>query len=508
VKTKIRQQLNSRQRKIGRRLDKTKFPKNVGPVFRGGNLRYEIAERVHGLGHGGIALFHQLAQNIGLVSAIDARLPILKIRLPYSESDHVLNLAFNGLCGGDCLQDLELRRNDSNYLDALGAQRIPDPTTAGDFCRRFDAARINRLQDIYDDVRIGVWQHQPHSFFDQAILDADGTLTATTGQCKQGMDISYNGIWGYHVLVVSLANTREVLRLVNRPANRPSHEGAAGALDQAIATCLRGGFRKVLLRGDTDFSQTEHLDHWDDDGRIQFIFGYDAKDNLKDLAEQLPAKAWRKLQRPPRYHAVTGLRHRPDNVKDKIVRARGFETLRLQSEEVAEFNYRPSACGREYRMIVVRKNISKEKGELLLQDEIRYLFYITNDWTSEADEIVFCANDRCHQENLLQQLKNGVHALTAPVDNLESNWAYMVMTSLAWSLKAWAALRLPETGRWAEKYQADKLWLLGLEFKAFVQAFVAIPCQIVRQARRLVCRVLCYHQHLPVFFRLAEVLNC
>jgi hypothetical protein len=508
VKIKLRQQLHARKRKIERRLDKTKFPKGFGPVLRGGNLHYEMAERVHGLGHGGIALFHQLAQDIGLVDAIDKHLAIFKIRLPYHESDHVLNLAFNALCGGDCLQDIELRRNDVNYLDALGARRIPDPTTAGDFCRRFDEDRINSLQDIFDNIRIGVWQQQPVTFFKQAILDADGTLTATTGQCKQGMDISYNGVWGYHVLVVSLANTREVLRIVNRPGNRPSHEGAADALERAAFTCLRGGFQSVLLRGDTDFSQTEHLDRWHNTGLIQFVFGYDATSNLKDLAEQLPASAWQKLHRPPKYQAVTGLRHKPDNVKDQIVRERGYETLRLQSEEVAEFTYQPHACRRAYRMIVVRKNISKEKGEQRLHDEIRYLFYITNDGTSTPAEIVFSANDRCHQENLLQQLKNGVHALTAPVDNLESNWAYMVMTSLAWSLKAWAALRLPETGRWAEKHKAEKSWLLGLEFKAFVHAFVAIPCQIVRQARRLICRVLSYHQHLPLFFRLAEVLHC
>ena len=149
------------------------------------------------------------------------------------------------------------------------------------------------LQDIYDDVRVGVWQQQPASFFHEAILDADGTLVATTGQCKQGMDIAYNGIWGYHPLVMSLANTREVLRIVNRSGNRPSHEGAAEALDLAAATCLRGGFHQVLLRGDTDFSQTEHLDRWDADGRITFIFGYDAMPNLEDLAEQLPAKAWK-----------------------------------------------------------------------------------------------------------------------------------------------------------------------------------------------------------------------
>lgn len=508
MKTKLRRQLAASKRRIQRRLDKTKFPKHSGPVLAGGTIRYEFAQRVRGIGHGGIPLFHQLARDLGLLKAIDSRLGIFKIHLPYTESDHVFNIACNALCGGDCLQDIELRRNDINFLDALGAQRIPDPTTAGDFCRRFAPHHIDALQDIYDQVRIRVWQLQPSSFFDQAILDADGVLVPSTGQCKQGIDIAYNGTWGYHPLVISLANTREPMCIVNRSGNRPSHEGAAEALDAAMATCLRGGFRKVLLRGDTDFSQTEHLDRWHALGNVSFIFGYDARDNLEDIAHNLPENAWQKLIRPPRYQAVTGLRHRPVNLKDRIVRERGFETLRLQSEEVAEFRYRPQACVREYRMIVVRKNISKEKGELLLEDEIRYLFYITNDWDSPAHDIVFSANDRCHQENLLQQLKNGMHALKAPVDNLTSNWAYMVITSLAWNLKAWAALRLPETGRWAEKYRADKLWLLGLEFKTFVHAFIALPCQIVHQERRLICRLLSYHPHLPIFFRLAEVLRC
>ena len=129
MKSKLRRQLAARKRKIQRRLDKTRFPKKSGPVLAGGNLRYEVSERVHGLGYGGISLFHQLARDLGLIDAIDTRLRIFKVRLPYSESDHVFNLAANTLCNGDCLQDIELRRNDVNYLDALGAQRIPDPTT-------------------------------------------------------------------------------------------------------------------------------------------------------------------------------------------------------------------------------------------------------------------------------------------------------------------------------------------------------------------------------------------
>jgi Transposase DDE domain group 1 len=509
VNAKIRQQLKQRKRRIERRLDKCNVEGCDRPMFTASNIHYELSGRDRGIAHGGLGAMHALVRQLGLAEAIDRHLVLFKIHLPYHESDHVLNLAYNALCEGTCLQDIELRRNDEVFLDAVGARRIPDPTTAGDFCRRFDVADIHVLQEALHETRQKVWAKQPEQFFAEAVLDMDGTLVGTTGSCKQGMDIAYDGTWGYHPLIVSLANTGEVLGLVNRPGNRPSHEGAAAEVDRCLAVCFQGGFRRVLLRGDTDFSQTQHLDRWHADGRIRFLFGYDCHPTLVDIAEHLPARAWTKLQRPARYPVATKLRQRPDNVKAKIVKQRQFETLRLQSEEVAEFNYQPTACGQVYRMVVVRKNITKEEGELRLHDEIRYFFYITNDWVREADEIVFCANDRCDQENLLAQLHGGCRALRAPVDNLESNWAYMVMTALAWDLKAWWALLLPEgPGRHGAAYRADKRWVLGLEFKTFVQAFVRLPCQIVRTGRRLLYRLLSWNPYQPIFFRLVEVLRC
>jgi hypothetical protein len=508
VNAKIRQQLARRKRRIQQRLDKTKLGQPERPAFTASNIHYDIADKTHGLAHGGIGAIHLLARRLGLIDAIDRRLHLLKIHLPFHESDHVLNIAYNVLCEGTCLQDIELRRNDEVFLDALGARRIPDPTTAGDFCRRFSVADIHTLQNIFHDTRIRTWTGQPHEFFERAVIDMDGSLVRTSGRCKQGMDIAYNGTWGYHPLLLSLANTREVLSIVNRSGNRPSHEGAAAEVDRCLEVCFRGGFRTVLLRGDTDFSQTQHLDRWHADRRVRFLFGFNAMANVIAMAEHLPDRAWKKLARPPRYQAQTQPRQRPANVQDQIVRQRGFETLRLQSEEVAEFNYQPSACANTYRMIVVRKNITKEKGETRLFDEVRYFFYITNDWVSEADELVFQANDRCDQENLLAQLHGGCRALHAPVDNLESNWAYMVMTALAWNLKAWWALSLPQTpGRWQEQHRHDKHWLLGLEFKTFVQAFVRLPCQLIRTGRRLIYRLLSWNPHQALFFRLVDALH-
>jgi hypothetical protein len=342
---------------------------------------------------------------------------------------------YNALCDGTCLEDIELRRNDEVFLDALGARRIPDPTTAGDFCRRFKSEDVHTLLDIVNDIRKKAWAAQPDEFFAQARIDADGTLVDTTGECKQGMDIAYNGTWGYHPLVVSLANTGEVLSLINRSGNRPSHEGAAVEIDRAIRVCREGGFRQILVRGDTDFTQTEHLDRWDGDG-VQFIFGVNATAHVHVLADDLPASAWQTLTRPPRYEVKTDPRRRPENVKEAIVVEREFQNIRLIAEDVAEFDYCPSACRKSYRLIVVRKNLSVEKGEQVLFDDYRYFFYLSNDRTSTAAEIVFRANDRCNQENLHAQLKHGVCALQAPLDTLVSNWAYMVMTALAWNLKA------------------------------------------------------------------------
>ncbi len=346
MKPSIRRKLTNSKRRIQRRLDKKDLRGCSQPMMTARNIHYEIAERTRGIASGGIGLIHALARRLGLIDALDRRLELLKIHLPYHESDHVLALAYLPLCGGTCLQDLELLRQDEVLLDALGARRLPDPTTAGDFCRRFSQGSIRTLLDIIHDTRLQVWSRQPEAFFERAILDMDGFLVETTGQCKRGMDIAYDGTWGYHALVLTLANTGEVLSIVNRPGNRPSHEGAATLVDQTLPVCFRGGFRRVLLRGDTKFAQTEHLDRWDDDPRIRFHFGFEAMPNLRAIAHDLPARAWRPLQRPARYTVKTTPRQRPDNVKEAVVVARQFDNRRLRSEEVAEFNYRPARAGR------------------------------------------------------------------------------------------------------------------------------------------------------------------
>ena len=504
-KSSIAKRLRARKERMRRRLDKNRFPKEEGPLLRASNIHYELAERTLATNYGGIGLVHDLVNELGLAEEIDKRLHVLKLHLPYHESDHVLNFAYNILCDGQRLEDIENRRQDEGFLNALGAERVPDPTTAGDFCRRFDESHLQNLQEAIDAARLKVWARQGKEFFQTATIDVDGTLVGTNGECKEGMSLSYKGTWGYHPLLVTLANTGEELRLMNRPGNRPSHEGAAKYLDQAIALCLQAGFVKIVLRGDTDFTQTTHLDRWDDLGNVQFIFGTDATPARRDAADDLPPTAWKTLHRPPRYEVRTKPRGRRDRVKQQVVDAKGYKDIRQVSEEVAEMDYRPVACKRAYRLVILRKHLQvRERDQLEFLPDYKYFFYLTNNRDDAIEQIVFSGNDRCQQENVLAQL-HGLRALHAPVDNLLSNWAYMLMASLAWNLKAWLALSLPEPkGRWRKKHAEEKTRLLRMEFRTFVNAFVRVPCQIVKTGRKIVYRLLAWNPWQGVFFRLVS----
>ena len=373
MNNRIRQRLTKGKNRIARRLARARRRKDSGqPVFPQTKVTYEMSDRVRVMPHGGLRAAHLLVLGTGLVRRLDEGLELLKIHKPYHESDHVLNIAYNTFCGGQTLDDIEQRRNDEVFLDALEVEAIPDPTTAGDFCRRFEAEDIETMMDAINESRLEVWKRQgPEFTAGTAYIDSDGTLLPTTGECKEGMSLSYKGIWGYHPLLISLANTAEPLFIVNRSGSRPSYEGAAAYLDKAIALCRRGGFSDILLRGDTDFSQTEHLDRWDADG-VRFVFGYDSIKKLKGLADGLEPQVYGRLIRQAKTAFLKGKsRTRQPRVKEEVVRRKGYKNIRLVSEDVAEFDYRPGKCKKTYRMVVLRKNLTVERGAKVLFDDIR-----------------------------------------------------------------------------------------------------------------------------------------
>jgi len=470
-----------RKGRIEARLDPADPWEPAVPVLEGANVRYEVADRVTALDVGGMGLVHELTRVLGLAEAIDARLHLLRRHFPYHESDHVLSMAYNLLAGGTCLEDLERLRQDEAYLDTLGAHRIPDPTTAGDFLRRFDERQVVELMVALGEVQGRVWKRLPRRERHLALVDVDGTITPTTGECKEGMDISYKGTWGYAPLLVTLANTQEVLFCKNRSGNVPSHVGCVPYLDAAVVQVRAGGFRRVRLRGDTDFSLTEQFDRWTRDD-VEFVFGIDANASFVARAQELPETAWKPLQRPSA-PASLAPRRRPENVKERIVKERGFTNLVTETEEWAEIPYTPARAEGTYRMVVLRKRIRVEKGQLRLADDVRHLFYVTNVDRKELDApgVIFQANARCDQENVIEQLKNDVQAMRMPSNTLVSNWAYLAIASLAWNLKAWLSIVLPHRLRRRE--------IRRMEFRGFVRALIRVPCQVVKAARGLRLRI-------------------
>jgi hypothetical protein len=460
VKRKYPKIIRNRKQRIERRLDhKRHWSEQPEPMMGAGNIHYDMAERIRAVNCGGIGAMHLMVKKLGLVAEIDQRVHVLKRHLPYHESDHVLNLAYNALLDGLRLEDIELRRNDEGFLD---------------FTRRFDQGSIVELMEAVNTTRQRVWKQQPEGFLEEAFIDTDGTIAGTLGECKGGMALSYKGIWGYAPLVVSLANTSEVLYVVNRPGNAVSHEGCVPWINRAIAL-VQPHAGQITLRGDTDFTLTGELDRWDAES-IKFIFGMDAHQKVVGLAEALPDDAWEALERLPKYEIATGPRSKPERVKEEVVRFKGYVNKVLVGESIAEFDYQPNKCARSYRLVVVRKNISVQKGEAALFDEVKYFFYITNRTDLSAAEVVSLANGRCDQENVIEQLKNGVNAMRMPVDDLMSNWAYMVMTSLAWNLKAWYGLLMPNRERGLE--------LMAMEFRRFLHSIIRCLHRLCAQAGR------------------------
>ena len=501
---KLRQQLSKRKRRLYQRIDKSYgFSKSR---IRGTKVRFELAEKQQAVSASGIALILEMIGQLKLRQHINERVEVLKLYAPYDETDHILNIALNLLAGGTCLEHLEHRRTDEAWLNLLGSQRIPDPTTAGDFCRRFDWFSILMVMQAINEARQCVWRQQSDSFFDQATIEADGSIVETCGEKKQGIGLSHKGQWGYHPLVVSLAETQEVLYLANRSGNRPSHEHAHFYLDLAVAQCREAGFRKILLRGDTDFSQTEHLDRWHEDG-VQFIFGYDAAPNLKRIADSLDKTAFKPLSRDLRQSNKP--RGKRDNSKEEFVIEKGYKNLVLASESYAEFDYQPTKCSRSYRMVVVRKEVHCHSGQqrLFEDDQVRYFFYITNASKKElpAREVIRGANRRCNQENTISQLK-ACHCLKAPLHDLESNWAYMVFASLAWTLKQWSGLLVRVKGNSGQRRVRGELrsWLLKIEFATYLSSLMLIPGQVIRSSRQLTVRLLTWRPAVDKFLTLHD----
>lgn len=449
-------------------------------------------ERGEATAHGGLSLATAVLRSLGMPQILDEALSLLRSHRPFTESDHVLTHVYNLFVGGTCIEDIGHLQGSEPVRRLLGAVRIPDPTTAGDFLRRFDEGSLRALDGAIDKGQEGVWRRRyGRRKVDRALVDLDSHVHPVYGDQKEGADFSYKGSLAYHPLVISLAETQECLRLINRPGNTPSAEGAETHLAELFPLLLRR-FRQVVIRGDAAFCNQKIFDICDAHGQC-FAVVSPAQRNFEALAEDLPESAWKPYRGPAERGRCASppakRRKRRPNLRRRLARRRGKDDLKLERQWVAEIPYRPERSRNTYRLVIRRQRIEEHhQGELF--ELWRYRYVMTNlPRSTSTREVVDLTYRRCDQENVIEQLQHGVAGMRMPTGGLLSNAAFLTCARLAHNLKAWLAqLALPrETMRW--------------EWKRFRHAFVYVSARILRQSRQIHVQIAASHRTAPMIVR-------
>jgi hypothetical protein len=461
----------------------------------------EVDQRSDVTPYGGLALFSGIVKRFRVAERLDDAVRVLKVHLPFHESDHILAIAANLFVGGTCIEDQANLQQSEAVCRLLGAVRVPDPTTAGDFLRRFDGPSLAALRRAHEQIGADVGRvlGRQRGKLPLATVDLDGHTKPVYGVKKEGADFNYKLQWSYHPLLVSLAQTGECLAIRNRPGNQRSSEGAAQVLDEVLPQ-LRERAAEVLVRGDSDFDRQDLRDICKKHGAYVAIVGREHT-GRPEIAKAIPETAYRPF-RPRAWRAVDercrkpGMkaRRRKPNLRRKRARERDYKELRLVEQEVAEVPYHPAGSSHTYRLIVRRQLIENHQGQRHLFDQHRYRYVVT-DRPGPAEEVLDETYLRCDQENVIQQLGTGLAAWRMPVAEFDGNSAWLEIARLAWNIAKWLALlALPdETTRW--------------EWKRFRLAFVFVAAQVLRRSRQVTLRISASHRWHRLFVAALERLQ-
>lgn len=464
------------------------WPERSGPVLRTPKLHTEVDARSEVTAYGGLLLASEFARRFNIARIINTHVHVLKQHKPYHESDHVLALAMSLFVGGTCIEDLGNLQNSEAVRRLLGACRLPDPTTAGDFLRRFNERSLADLRHAVDAIESRIWKalvrrgKKPRKQT-WGLIDLDGHLKEVYGTRKQGADFSHKGKWSYHPLLVSLAGTGECLAVRNRPGNVRSSDGVADVLREVLPR-TRQRFRNLLVRGDSDFDRQDLRDACTAHGAY-FAFVAREYKNRRGIAQSIPEQQWKPFRtRAQRQRAERAAqptyrrRKRRRNRRRKRARERGYKNLRLIKQWVAEVSLPGRGWNEATRLVIRRQLIEHSQGQQHLFMAYRYRYVMTNlPLSVTASEVIDLTYERCDQENLIEQMGSGLAAWRMPTAERDANAAWLEIARLAWNLAKWVAqLALPEeVVRW--------------EWKRFRQAWVYVAAQVITRSRQVWIRL-------------------
>jgi hypothetical protein len=423
--------------------------------------------------YGGIALIRDLISRLGIASDIDSQLSVMKRHKPYYESDHVLNLVYNFLTGGECLSDIERLQEAEGYMKILGTDSIPDPTTAGDFLVRFQAEDVADFQQLLDGIQEKAFSLMDKKRKELATVDHDSSIHEVYGKKKEGADYSYENTYSYNVQYVTLAETGDVLYQELREGNTYSSAGIKEVLPGIFERVGRH-FHHLRFRADSASYDKDIIRSCDEGGAEFFISADQTKRLMKEVLS-IEEEAWKSFHR----RKLQGAKRKPikkrrkrKNHKKAVLNRRKPHRRRKGKVQIASFFYQPRGWKKEYRFVVKRTEVLDASGQLYLEGGLfQYIYHVvvTNSNCSDS-RVMSIAQGRANQENLIKDFKYGLGLSHVPTGFLLANKIYFKIAALAWNIKTWM-LNLLKIGNGAV-----------LRFKRFLYLWIFQACVVSRTA--------------------------
>lgn len=469
------------------------WPETEGRVMRHPLLHLESDPRGEMTHYGGLVLAQQFVRRFRVAKRLDSALRLFKRHAPYHESDHVLALAYTLYADGTCLEDQSALQGSEAVRRLVGACRIPDPTTAGDFLRRFRTVHdVEQLSGVIDEVQEAVWSklarrvRRRRKKEEFVLVDLDGHIKPLYGAQKEGADFSYDGRWSYQPLVVTLGGSGECLKVVNQPGSSRSSDAAAKAVREVLPRVKRH-FLNAVVRGDTDFDRSDIFKAVMAK-KAYFAIGGRLYSKRAALVEAISQESWKPfVPRSSREKRSGPSRQvRTANYRRNKAGDRRYRTLRTVKQWVSEIAYQPHGLDSACRMIVRRILVEERDGQGALFEHFRYRLVLTNLPRSYTPwQVVDLTYQRCDQENVIEQFGTGIAGWRMPVAEFMGNSAWLEIARLAWNLGKWIAqIALPsDVVRW--------------EWKRFRRHFVYIAAKVLKEGRSLVVRLAGSHRYLP-----------